>query len=203
MGLEEKYKMPQNIEDLDEQELTQRLCHQLSLVYDRVFLTGDWKGELAGKKQKEIRENLFEDIVPITDPAILADALGEFLDAVEVTLPTAVTTEELRGAQGGHDASRLVFAETIRYVRRILNQYRKDVGTKEFTEMAKCIDENIHFFRDISVSNMDGVKGAVFSDSIKEDEERVEEGLRKINNRLSKIFDGIEKHKRSPDDGTA
>ena len=188
------FRGPRNIEGLDEQELIHRLHDQLSLIYHRVFLTGDWEGEFVGEKN-EIRLNDFEDI-HINDPAVLADSLDEFLTSMKSTLPIAVKPKEWVEPQGKHEVNRLAFVETIKYIRSILRQSLKDVGTREHIDTAKCIDENIHYFRDISVKNITGMKGVILESATEKDEKRIEEdamraeeGLRRINSRLSDIWE--------------
>jgi|SRR3989344_3376582 len=180
---------PQNIERLSEKELVQRLHDQLAVIYDRVFLTGDWKGEFAKQKDR-VRVNIFEDPA-VDDPKILADALAEFLDDISTTLPKAIKPEDLFDTQEKHDANRLLFAETLKYVRDVLQQSQKDIGTREHIDMAKCIDENVHFFRDFSVQNIQGMKGGIIqpAKTAEKDEERALRGLQRINSRLSDIFE--------------
>jgi len=189
MGIEDVSKGPKNIERLTEKELIQRLHDQLALIYDRVFLTGDWKGEFAHKEDR-VRVNIFED--PAVDDAnVLADALEEFLNDIVATLPKAIKPEDIYDTQEKHDANRLVFAETLKYVRDILRQSQKDIGTREHVDMAKCIDENIHYFRDFSVQNVRGMPGGIMQSAkvAEADEMRALAGLRRVNNRLQDIFE--------------
>lgn len=188
MRSQESLRRPQNVETLSEQELVRRLHDQLSTIFHRIFFTGDWAGQ--DSQNKDIRENIFEDVA-ITDPKILANAIDDFLEASRETLPKTVRPNELSESRGKHDANRLLFIETLKYVRDILKSYQKDIGTREHIEMAKGVDENIQYFRDLSIKNIKGERGAVMTGSIAGDDERAQEGLHRIHNRLSDIFESM------------
>ena len=71
MNFGERFDTPKSIEALSEEERTKRLHHQLSVMYDRVFLSGDWKGERVSEEHP-VRSNLFEN-KPYTDVKILVE----------------------------------------------------------------------------------------------------------------------------------
>ncbi len=154
MDFKERLDTPKSVEQLSERERTKRLHHQLSLVYDRVFITGDWSGEHPSALNEELAEdiatNIFEN-EPQTDPAVLADGIHDFIRDVVQTVPVGMGHEDLMTEKGRHDFNRVLGLKVFSLIRDILKQSVKDVGSDDAVRMAKAIDENIHYFRDIEI----------------------------------------------------
>jgi len=144
----EKLDRPRSVEDLSQRERIKRLHHQLSLIYDKVFLTGDWSADYEHPKETEaVRTNIFEDSV-VTDPSVLAESLKEFIQNVAPTIqksPNRETRTSLR------EFNRKLFLEVLESIHAILSQSAKEIRTIKELEMEKSVDENIHSFRDIPI----------------------------------------------------
>lgn len=193
MEFGKRFDRPKDLERLDRGDRIARLHHQLGLMYDRVFLTGDWEGERPEQiENKGLRENIetnvFEDIANRTDAHILAEDLSEFLSAaLEVRRENSNTPLGLKKEM--RDRARSQFLVIITLVRDILRQSAKDINTTEEIEMEKCIDDNIHHFRDMAINPIEQRgKGGLRQISIEEDEEQVRKGFETILAGLRDIF---------------
>lgn len=185
MEFRERLDVPKDLEKLDEAERVKRLHHQLGVMYDRVFLSGDWEGEQLEKIDKDliVRTNIFEDR-QVTDGAVLLEELNEFLKGVRETLPGTLSLEQLETRKGRHDFNRKLFRDVLRSIRDILQQSAKDTGTLDELQMMKCVDMNIHYFRDIPHNWQ---RGKAQEESIVNDEQRATEGLQRIQEVLTSI----------------
>lgn len=178
MKFGERLDVPKDIEQLSQPERIKRLHHQLGVMYDRVFLSGDWEGEQLEKDDKDlpVRTNIFEDR-QVTDTAVLLEGLDEFLESVKETLPGTLPLQKLETLKGQHDFNRKLFRDMLKSVRDILRQSAKDVGTLSEVEMMKCVDTNIHYFRDTPSRWQVGKPDEA---PIMDDEKRATEGLQRI-----------------------
>jgi hypothetical protein len=145
----ERFQKRQEVEDLDEDERIKNLQNQLGIIYDHLFLTGDWHGEHT--QAPELRRNIFEDRAT-TDRVELATGIDQFLRHAQPTVAGSVAPEAMRTLHGAAEDNRNVFFDLIAHVREILMQAQKDINTREEVEMMKCIDKNMHFFRDPPLS---------------------------------------------------
>ena len=137
---------PQNIEKLNDKERIARLHHQLGVIFDKVFLTGNWRGERSD--DETLRENIFED-PSITDPQVLAEGIHEFIDHAQDTVARAIHPYDQMELEAMQEGNRITFFDFIAHVRDILEHSKKVVNSRQEYHMLKCIDENVHYFRDL------------------------------------------------------
>lgn len=191
MGLDrnkygKRFDTPRPIEELSQPERIKRLHHQLSVIYDRVFLTGDWKGDhLNAPEDEGVYENIFGD-KPIDSPRQLADSIDDFLTRSADTVPDVEGEDKSWNREKIKDKNREIFSELLDYVYIILTETARDTRTQSELAMEKCIDENIHHFRDAPIIVYDMAIQNVEAD-IAKDDDKYTEGLQKIYNRLQTI----------------
>lgn len=186
MEFRERLDVPKDLEKLDEAERVKRLHHQLGVMYDRVFPSGDWEGEQLEQVDKNLaifERNTFEERT-VTDATVLLEGLNDFLKDVRETLPGTLSLEQLETRKGRHDFNRKLFRDVLKSIRDILQQSAKDTGTLDELQMMKCVDMNIHYFRDIPHNWQ---RGKAQEESIVNDEQRATEGLQRIQEVLTSI----------------
>jgi len=192
MKFGERMDVPKPIEKLPEQERVKRLHHQLGVIYDRVYLTGDWEGQMTETVEPDapIRENIFEN-KSVQDIDILVENIADFLKSVPKTLPAFISPKDMETLKGIHDYNRRLFKEVVQNVHDILKQSKKDIGFTSDIELMKCIDQHIHYFRDLP-ANLP--RGENTDRSPVEDERKAAEGLQKILEGLSAIIENSKPH---------
>src|SRR3989344_9101682 len=104
---------PRDVERMNQKERIQRLHHQLGVIYGRVFLTGDWRGDdwkqiPDTKLSEDIATNIFED-QKVVEASDLVDGLTDFLRDAGQTVPARLNHEDLMRTEGRNDFNRALF----------------------------------------------------------------------------------------------
>ncbi len=141
MDFKEQLKVPTNVEVLDKKQQIKRLHHELGVIYDRTFLTGDWGADYTPA------DNFFEDKL-IDDAEAMPAELNEFLIKFRNTVPSIITPAAQKTRDGQNEYNRKLFLDIVAHVRDILNQSSNKVSTKDQVQMFKCVEDNIGLFRD-------------------------------------------------------
>lgn len=173
----ERVGLPKGFESLSERDQATKIFGMVSLIYGRVFLTGDSEedvGHKIGKKDHYtgLIEDKFQE-VNATTLSTMAHRIDQFSDLV-THLP-GVKRANVDTAQ--HDANRGSFISVLNELAYFLKRVKE--SPEALSAAMSCVDENLEFFRNLETFDSEF---SAYGDSM-----RAREGLHRIENQLTVI----------------